>query len=634
MIFRFVKLGAASLAFAFAIIPVLAGATDTTDVGGVARAQQTSRANAEGSPSQRLEVLRSRLDGMRRSLNSAIAGLNAQGGDDSGKKGDASSGSAAAEALTRLRGLEREAGSLLSDVYNLRGKVDRAERYDPAEIGKLESAVNDLNERVEGGLRATASERRGTGGSTVASNAGNSGSSSKSRKKKKGLFGRLNPFSGGGNDEKYSELTGTVAPGRDRQLFEEAARETRKGRYDTARLLFNVIVTTYTDSPYLPLAKLAVADTFYLEGSTSALIQANASYRDWLAFFPTHPLADDAMMKMAEAEMRQMGLADRDVSHARKAEQQLKVIVQQFPETPLKEEVKQRLNEVQENLALHSLQVAKFYIDRHDRGVATNAKGAQSRLREIAEKYPNFSYMDEVLFSLGMTYVQEEEPDEAAKYFQRILRDYPNSKFIEKASEQLDLIGAAKPQPDPARMNVLPPERPGILGSVLREVTGTVPITVDKDGVLISKDDDKQSLIDEAIANGGELRNDRTPNAPTAITRRPPARTLVAPTAPASQPATRTGTGTSAPRSTVTTNPNATSTSGERGVSIQPTQPGPPPGGSNVPTQQQPPQVTAPTTPNTATTPSASGNSNSSGNSSNSSNTNNSNTTGTTPPQP
>ncbi|MEJ7709140.1 MAG: outer membrane protein assembly factor BamD [Pyrinomonadaceae bacterium] len=183
------------------------------------------------------------------------------------------------------------------------------------------------------------------------------------KKKKTGLFGRL---LGRGDGPEYQPLIDTVAPGRDRELFEEAAKYVRKSNYETARLLFNVIITTYPESNYLPLAKLAIADSFYREGTTSALIQAGAAYRDWLTFFPTDPLAAAVMLKMAEAEMLQMGLADRDVSHATKAEVQLKAILQTFPITPLREEITMRLNEVQENLAMHNLQIARFYYGRNE----------------------------------------------------------------------------------------------------------------------------------------------------------------------------------------------------------------------------------------------------------------------------
>src|ERR1700754_4798603 len=80
---------------------------------------------AQESNAQRLEVLRSKLDGMKRSLNSAIANVNAQ---ESGDK-EKDKNSPEAEALTRLRGLEREVSSIMSDVSSLRVKVDKSERF-------------------------------------------------------------------------------------------------------------------------------------------------------------------------------------------------------------------------------------------------------------------------------------------------------------------------------------------------------------------------------------------------------------------------------------------------------------------------------------------------------------------------
>lgn len=449
---------------------------------------------AQESNAQRLEVLRSKLDGMKRSLNSAIANVNAQESGD--KEKDKSSPEA--EALTRLRGLEREVSSIASDVSSLRVKVDKSERYESKDIDKLEASVADIAPRVEAGLVATAGVRKG-GGDAVA----------KKKKKKKGrLFGLL----GGGGDDKYEELTGTVAPGRDRELFELAAKEVRKSNYETGRLLFNTIITTYPDSQYLPLAKLAIADSFYLEGTTPALIQASAAYQDWLTFFPTDPLADDVMLKVAESEMRQMGLADRDVSRARKAEQRLKVLLQQYPQTPLRAEVDQRLTEVQENLALHDMKVGDFYLNARYQGKKGGLKGAQSRYREVVEKYPNFSYLDRVLFNLGYTYQEEEEPDEAVKYYQRLVRNFPNSEYADKAKEQLTIMGAQIPEPDPQAMQKLPPERPGMMRNLTNEIFGIYPITVNKNGILISKDNKEGGdLIDVAIARGGQLPDTSTP---------------------------------------------------------------------------------------------------------------------------
>jgi TolA-binding protein len=254
---------------------------------------QRSGGQTELSIGNRLEVMSSKLDLMKRSLTSAISSMTpaAKSNDKSKPNAD--------DPAVRLKGLEKEVTSLQSEVSDIRQKNDRAEKFDATAVDRLEQAVAELNTRVEQGLQETAGARGSVAKTSTAS-----------KKKKKGkLFGLF----GGGDNDKYAELTGAAVAGRDRVLFEEGAKEVRKGRFDTGRLLFATIINTYPDSAFLPLAKLAIADSFFLEGTTSALIQAAQAYQDWLTFFPTDPLADDAMLKVAEAEMRQMGLSDRDI---------------------------------------------------------------------------------------------------------------------------------------------------------------------------------------------------------------------------------------------------------------------------------------------------------------------------------
>jgi outer membrane protein assembly factor BamD len=455
---------------------------------------QKSGGQSELSTGQRLDVMSSKLDLMRRSLSSAIRVISNKPKDDKDAKANAD------DPVVRLKGLEKEVSSLSSEVNDLRTKNDKAEKFDTTAIDRLEGSVAELGTRVESTLQETAGLRN----ATAASNNNN-------KKKKKGkLFGLF-----GGGEDKYADLTGAAVAGRDRVLFEEAAKEVRKGHHDTGRLLFATIINTYPDSPFLALAKLAIADSFFLEGTTSALIQAAQAYQDWLTFFPTDPLADDASLKVAEAEMRQMGLSDRDISHARKAEVRLKVLLQQYPQSPLRETVQARLVEVQENLAMHNLQVARFYYDVKYLGHKGGLKGSQSRLKEIVDKYPCFSYNDEVFFRLASTYQAEEEPDEAARYYQKLVQEFPESEYTEKAKEQLNIIGATIP--DKAAPNRCSKRQPqSFMGNLMQQVSGRADVTVNKNGILISKDGKEGSdLIDEALRYNGTLPALTTPVAPT-----------------------------------------------------------------------------------------------------------------------
>ena len=462
-----------------------------------------AQTRSDATPIQRLDVMRQKLETMRRSLSGAMSVIKEENKEDKTKKDDKDKPDTP---LGRLTGLEKEAAGLQSEVNSLRGKIDRAEKYEISDIDQLETAVGEFQARVDTALLETASAR--------ANPVSNVGQPRTPKKKKKFLW----IFGGGGSDE-YEELIGTVTPGRDKELFIIATREVRKNNYDVGRLLFQTIITTYPDSPYLPMAKLAVADSFYLEGSTSALIQAAAAYQDWLTFFPTHPLADRVLLKVAESEMRQIGLPDRDSTRAKRAEQRLKALLQQYPNSILIKDVENRLRQVQDNLGMHNLFIANYYYKQSVDYKKGGLKGAQSRYREILDKYPNFTFMDEALFKLAVTYQIEEETDQAIKYFQQIVRDYPNSEYVEKSKEQLLLMGATIPSPNPARMAVMPAEDASFFQNFKNQFLGVYPMTIDKNGVLMTKEFDKEKfeLIDQIIENQGDINASQIPQSLTTI---------------------------------------------------------------------------------------------------------------------
>src|SRR4051812_4663003 len=100
---------------------------------------------------QRMDVMRSKLDAMRRSLESAISSINAKDGNDKTKNPD--------DPRQRLRNLAKEVGSVSGELNDVRGKEERAEKYDSSKIETLETSVADLNTRVEAGLQSTAGAR-------------------------------------------------------------------------------------------------------------------------------------------------------------------------------------------------------------------------------------------------------------------------------------------------------------------------------------------------------------------------------------------------------------------------------------------------------------------------------------------
>ena len=135
---------------------------------------QKSGGQSELSTGQRLDVMSSKLDLMRRSLSSAIRVIS-----DKSKQADKDAKANADDPVVRLKGLEKEVSSVTTEVNDLRTKNDKAEKFDTTAIDRLEASVVELNTRVESTLQETAGLRN------TAAASGND-----NKKKKKGkIFG-------------------------------------------------------------------------------------------------------------------------------------------------------------------------------------------------------------------------------------------------------------------------------------------------------------------------------------------------------------------------------------------------------------------------------------------------------------
>src|ERR1017187_8263717 len=137
----------------------------------------------------------------------------------------------------------------------------------------------------------------------------------------------------------------------DKVLFDRAMDALKHNRFDVARLTLQTLINTYPDSEFVARAKLGVADSWYAEGGSAAMAQAELEYNDFKTFFPNMPEAAEAQLKIANIHYQQMEKPDRDYTHALRAQEEYRNLIMQFPDSKLVPAAKQRLMEVQEVLA-------------------------------------------------------------------------------------------------------------------------------------------------------------------------------------------------------------------------------------------------------------------------------------------
>jgi len=200
------------------------------------------------------------------------------------------------------------------------------------------------------------------------------------------------------NKKSVNPLAGVGSKQPDKVLFDKAMDAMRHNRFDVARLTLQTLINTYPDSEYIARAKLAVGDSWYAEGGTAALAQAEQEYTDFTIFFPNMPEAAEAQLKIANIHYQQMEKSDRDPTHAKRAEDEYRKLILQYPDSKLVPDAKKKLMEVQEVLAEREFNVGRFYYLRESYAASI------ARLQSLVEKYPLYSRADEAYYLLGQNY--------------------------------------------------------------------------------------------------------------------------------------------------------------------------------------------------------------------------------------
>ena len=250
----------------------------------------------------------------------------------------------------------------------------------------------------------------------------------------------------------------------DKELFDKAMIALKKGRFDVARLDLQTMLNTYPDSEYRMRAKLAVGDSWFKEGGTAALTQAESEYKDFITFFPNAPEAAEAQMKVGDIYYQQMEKPDRDYNNAQDAEKEYRNMINMFPDSPLIPRAKQKLRDVQEVLAERETQIGLYYETRD------NFSAAIARLKTVSDTYPLYSKSDQALLAIGDAYAGEARTvqmapnlngavkerlhsmyeDKAAAAYARVITRYPMAPRVEDARDRLVAMNRPVPEPTDA----------------------------------------------------------------------------------------------------------------------------------------------------------------------------------------
>jgi outer membrane protein assembly factor BamD len=142
---------------------------------------------------------------------------------------------------------------------------------------------------------------------------------------------------------------------------------------------------------------------------------------------------------------KQMEKADRDRQQAIRAEDECRLLMQEYPNSKFAPQAQQMLRNIQEVLAQGEYKTGIFY---HTKG---SYPAAANRLHALVDQYPLFSQADDALWQVADSYTRmgDRFEDKAATAYTRIVKDYPLSDWADAATARLKEMNRPVPEADP-----------------------------------------------------------------------------------------------------------------------------------------------------------------------------------------
>lgn len=229
----------------------------------------------------------------------------------------------------------------------------------------------------------------------------------------------------------------TLGTNSDQLIWQAGQKAFSKKDWENARSHYKRIVEGFTNSPFVPPARLALGDTYFYEGGVANYILAVAEYQEFLNLYPSHPRSDYAQFQVGESYFKQKNGPDRDQEPTRRALAEFSRLLDLHPQSKLADEARKRVVTCRQSLA-RAEYVAGYFYQRSRQA----CRPALTRYQTLLNEYPDYSRLDEVLYRMSQCLVSTGRGGEAAPHLAKILAEYPRSEYAKDAQELLSTVQA------------------------------------------------------------------------------------------------------------------------------------------------------------------------------------------------
>ncbi|MBI1846027.1 MAG: outer membrane protein assembly factor BamD [Candidatus Rokubacteria bacterium] len=212
------------------------------------------------------------------------------------------------------------------------------------------------------------------------------------------------------------------------ELYQIGEAELGKRRYEEARKSFKSIVERHPNSSYAARARFLMGEAFYREGEFDKAIK---EFDTFLAFYPRHQIADLVQYRLAMAYYDQLKPIEQDQSLAKKALEQFKKLVREYPESRYATDALAKIDICVGRMAQKELWVATYYFNQG------NPSGARQRLELVLKDYPRTLVVPETLWLLAEVDLREGKNEEANDIWRRLATEFGYTEWGRRATRRL-----------------------------------------------------------------------------------------------------------------------------------------------------------------------------------------------------
>jgi outer membrane protein assembly factor BamD len=190
------------------------------------------------------------------------------------------------------------------------------------------------------------------------------------------------------------------------------------------------------DRELIPLSRLGIADaTFYKLGDLS-LIEARGLYLDFVTLYGNHPLAPYAQLQAGACSLAQVRHPSRDQTQTIQSIDDLRVVLDRWPDTPYAFAAESMIGEARTSLAEAEYRIGRFYLEREA------YQAAAERFRAALDLHPYYEERDKVYYFLGKALIESDNEAEARVVLDKLVHDFPQGPWADDARKTLASVGA------------------------------------------------------------------------------------------------------------------------------------------------------------------------------------------------